>query len=229
MQRPVIDASDGASMFELAVVMLVSLSILIGAVAVGDLLLSSYRVSRVTDLAAYDHAIAPLMLREDGTVAVNRASIHSGLESLADRVKGRLEEAADVESSEYRIEISVGLIDVSIEDGRVRELSVDPSLVVQRGSLSISGNLERRTNLLREYERVGGARGMYCPYAVPIPSAAGERDAYLPYVALLGIRTFFSLEHSPTAQVLSSLGVASDDMVFDWKVIPLRGEFGGTP
>ncbi len=214
-------------MFELAVVLLISLSVLIGAVGVGDLLLSSYQVSRVADLASYDHALTSLVLRDDGSIEVNESALRSGVERLIDRARIQLEETTSASAREYRIEVEVAVLDLSPRDGAVQRVLVRPSLSFRRGDLPISAELNQKTSLQKEFERLAGQPGSSSMYAFPLPGAPGAEEAYIPLAVLLGIRVFVSLENSPTAGALSTLGLVDHDMVFDWKVIPLRGEFGG--
>jgi hypothetical protein len=199
---------------------------LLGAFAVGDLLIGSYRASRALDLISYDHALKPLRMQSDGTIVVNELGLTQGLTSLADRIAAIVTEEFEAEPHTFMLEVAIAIAQVNERTGVVEAVRHPPALSVRRGSHEPSASLRERTDLQREFERVVGSVGERSPFAYLVPGATPDGERYMPFVPMLGARLIFSSERGAMSHLLTEMGVLSADALFDWKVTALRGEFG---
>lgn len=218
--------SVGSSILELTIVLVVTLSMLLGAVAVGDLLIGSYRASRALDLISYDHALKPLVMQSDGSIMVNEHGLSGGVAVLADRISEMISSEFDVDSSEFMIEVSIAIADINERTGVVQSVQFPSRLSTRRGDHQPSSALLERTDLRREFERVSGAVGEKSPFAYLVPGAPADAAQYVPFVPMLGARLIFRSEEGAMSRLLADMGVLTSDALYDWKVTALRGEFG---
>jgi len=121
----------------------------------------------------------------------------------------------------YLIEAQIAQIQIDPRDGRIQAVIQPTMLHRARGSLSVEGELLEEASLSGAIGRLAGEVGSICPYALPSPTDVTQ---YVPMTALLAVRAFASTGGSPTAEVLSSLGVPSAAVVYDVRAVALRGE-----
>ena len=217
----------GSSLLELSGVLLVVLPLLIGVTAVADYVLLTYRTGRILEQTLFDQHLKAFRMMPDGGVQLNQDALRGMLDNYASRAEASLREAFGSENmppANYRLEIEVASVELDQNSAQTKRVLISPQLHESRGVLAIPPEMARQTELQGEFERLAGQVGSPSPLAIPLVQGVGPNARYFPAAALVGARVFVSFEFSPTARVLSTLGVVQNPISFDWKAVPIRGD-----
>lgn len=220
---------NGIAILETALCLILLLTLFLAGASVFDYVHKSMFISHVVDEYLFDQSIQALSLSGSTTV-VNEDKIQSGLTQIVEQLRTNLErslEDSGLSTNQYLIEGDFASISIDPEDGRALGLRMFANSQVQAGALAVSEDLKARADLEGSFEKMASESAIPSPYAIPT-GALGDSAArqYLTDSVLIGVRAFYSIEGSFSSSLMELLGFESGSVLYDVKVVNLRGEIG---
>lgn len=186
-------------------------------------------VSHLVDKFIFDQSLKALSFAPDGTLQVDAQRVRDKMPELLRGLQTDLSSALPqrFEASHYLIQSDFAAVDINPQSGASRGLLSFSSSVSSLGQLALPGEILSKADLRRQFEGLSQLPGTPSPLAVPTADLADNGGTrFMPATVLVGIRAFYSLHGTFTGNMITLLGISSDPIVFDSKVVTLRGEVG---
>jgi len=229
LKRPKLrGAGGGFAAIETAGFVVIMLVFVLAAAGLVNYVQKVMLFSHAVDKYVFDQNIKPLALSAGGTWEISEGRLREKLPSLLEALKADLEEALpgdDFTPDRYLLQADFAAIDIDPQSGAGRGLITFAGSLFSLGSLQVPGEILERADLQRQFQNLADLPGVPHPLAVPSGGFnVSGADQFVKATVLLGLRAFYTLEGTFTGNIVSQLGISSGGMVFDYKVVTLRGE-----
>lgn len=216
----------GLSVLESTAVLFALLTIGIAAFGTADFVYMRMQLAQLVDKFAFDQGIRSFRVNQSGELVFNRQAVQDALLVIRDELESDAIMQLRADPSQIFFEVDYARIEIDSRNGKMLSLTRDPESALSGGSLSVPGEVLSTMNLDAEFARLAGEVGQVSALAVPTPLFRGTsgQGQYLPGAVLLGVRAVYSFEGSLTAWAAKFLGFSSSPVVYDYKVVAVRGE-----
>lgn len=222
--------SSGVAALEAAGLSIVLLFLIVAGIGLVDYLQKVMLLSHLVDKHLFDQSIKPLVLTAEGGLSVAEGRVRTKLPELLQGLKADLEEALPhgaFSVERVLLESDFAVVGIDPQSGAGRGLLLYPGSSFSWGALNVPAEQMAESDLRRQFADLAALAFVPSPLAAPTGLLAGEEAArYIDKTMVVGIRAFYSLEGTFGGKLAQLLGLGRQPVIFDHKVITLRGEAG---